>query len=125
MANRIVLNETSYFGPGAVQVLKDEIKQRGFHKALVVTDAELVKYGVVQKVLDVLNQSNFPYELFDQVKPNPTIDNVQNGVDRYQNAGADFIIAIGGGSPIDTAKGIGIIITNPEFSDVRSLEGVA
>lgn len=125
MANRIILNETSYFGAGAIAAIPDEVKKRGFTKALVVSDPELVKFGVVKKVTNMLVSGNIPFELYDRVKQNPTVDNVQNGVMAYRDAQADFIVAIGGGSSIDTAKAIGIIINNPEFSDVKSLEGVA
>ncbi|TCL69365.1 lactaldehyde reductase [Hydrogenispora ethanolica] len=125
MYNRIILNETSYFGPGAIKALPGEIAGRNFKKAFLVTDEALVKFGVVQKVVDVLKEAGVAYEIYDKVKPNPTIENVQTGVAALQAAGADFIIAVGGGSPIDTAKGIGIVINNPEFNDVRSLEGVA
>jgi len=125
MANRIVLNETSYFGPGAISVLPDEIGHRNFKKAFVVTDKDLVKFGVAKKVTDVLVQAGISYELYDNVKPNPTIENVQTGVKKLAASGADVIIAIGGGSSIDTAKGIGIIANNPDFGNVKSLEGVA
>lgn len=125
MANRIVLNETSYFGPGAISIIPDEIGRRNFKKAFVVTDKDLVKFGVAKKVTDVLVQAGISYELYDNVKPNPTIENVQTGVKKLAASGADVIIAIGGGSSIDTAKGIGIIANNPDFGDVKSLEGVA
>ena len=125
MANRIVLNETSYFGAGAISVIPQEIKRRGFTKALVVSDAELVRFGVVKRVTDLLDGAGIPFMLYDSIKQNPTIANVQNGVMTYRDAQADFIVAIGGGSSIDTAKAIGIIINNPDFSDVKSLEGVA
>jgi lactaldehyde reductase len=125
MANRIVLNETSYFGPGAIHVISEEICRRNFKKAFIVTDKDLVKFGVAKKVSDVLDQAKIPYELYDNVKANPTIENVQTGVNRLAASGADVIVAIGGGSSIDTAKGIGIIATNPDFADVKSLEGVA
>jgi lactaldehyde reductase len=125
MANRIVLNETSYFGPGAISVIPDEIGRRNFKKAFVVTDKDLVKFGVAKKVTDVLVQAGISYELYDNVKPNPTIENVQTGVKKLAASGADVIIAIGGGSSIDTAKGISIIANNPDFGDVKSLEGVA
>lgn len=120
---RMILNETSYFGQGARRVLSDEIKRRGFRKAFVVTDKELVKVGVTQMVLDVLDLALIPYTVYDSVKPNPTIQNVQKGVDAYRKSEADFIIGVGGGSPIDTAKGIGIVINNPEYYDVNSLAG--
>lgn len=125
MANRIVLNETSYFGPGAISIIPEEIQRRNFKKAFVVTDKDLVKFGVAKKITDVLTQAAIAYELYDNVKPNPTIENVQTGVKKLAASGADVIIALGGGSSIDTAKGIGIIASNPEFSDVKSLEGVA
>ncbi len=123
--NRIVLNETSYHGAGAIQAIADEVKGRGFKKAFVCSDPDLVKFGVTQKVLNVLDGAGLVYELFSKIKANPTIENVQSGVEAYRAAGADYIIAIGGGSSMDTAKAVGIIINNPEFSDVRSLEGVA
>ena len=121
--NRIVLNETSYFGPGSREVLVDEVKNRGFQKAFVVTDKDLVKFHVADMVLDVLKKAGTPFEVFDNVKANPTVTNVQNGVDAYKASGADFIVAIGGGSAMDTAKGVGIIANNPEHYDVVSLEG--
>ena len=122
---RIILNEVSYFGPGARTVIPEEVSRRGFKKALVVTDKELMKFGVAEKVTSVLTEANIPFEIYDDVKPNPTICNVKDGVSAFKDSGADFIIAIGGGSPIDTSKAIGIITNNPEFSDVVSLEGVA
>ena len=125
MANRFVLNETSYHGAGAIEAIADEAKGRGFKKAFVCSDPDLVKFGVTQKVLDVLEKAGLDYELYSNIKPNPTIENVQSGVAAFQAAGADYIIAIGGGSSMDTAKGVGIIIANPDFADVRSLEGVA
>ena len=125
MANRFVLNETSYHGKGAISAISDEIIARGFKKAFVCSDPDLIKFGVTKKVLDVLDNANIAYEVFSDIKPNPTIENVQAGVDAYKVSGADCIVAIGGGSSMDTAKAIGIIIENPEFSDVRSLEGVA
>ena len=125
MANRFILNETSYHGKGAINEIVTEVKAKGFTKALIVTDADLVKFGVVAKITDLLDAANLPYEIYDAVKANPTVKMVQDGVEAFKNAGADYIIAIGGGSPQDTAKGIGIIINNPEFSDVVSLEGVA
>ena len=125
MVNRIILNETSYFGARARKEIPQEIAKRGFKKPLVVTDKELVKLGIVKKVTDLLDENNIPYEVFDDCKANPTIQNVKDGIDAFNNAQADNLIAIGGGSSIDTAKAIGIIINNPEFSDVRSLEGVA
>ncbi len=125
MANRFVLNETSYFGAGSRENIASEAKARGFKKALFVTDKDLVKFGVAKKVTDILDREGLAYEILDDVKANPTIENVQNGVERFKAAGADYLIAVGGGSVIDTAKAIGIIINNPEFADVRSLEGVA
>ncbi len=122
---RFVLNETSYHGKGAVAAVADEIIARGFGKALVASDPDLIKFGVTAKVTKVLDGANISYELFSDIKPNPTIENVKAGVAAFKASGADCIVAIGGGSSIDTAKAIGIIITNPEFSDVRSLEGVA
>ncbi len=125
MFNRIVLNETSYHGKGAVKAVADEIKARGFNKAFVASDPDLVKFGVSKKVTDVLDDAKIPYEIYTGIKSNPTIENVQEGVKLFKECKADCIVAIGGGSSIDTAKAIGIIITNPEFEDVRSLEGVA
>ena len=125
MVNRFVLNEVSYFGPGARQVLPQEVKRLGLHKAFVATDKDLIKFGVADKVLDVLRQANIPYEIFSEIKPNPTVSNVKAGVEAFAQSGADFILAIGGGSSIDTAKAIGIITNNPRFSDVVSLEGTA
>jgi lactaldehyde reductase len=122
---RMVLNETSYFGKGAVSVIPEEAKARGFKKAFVTSDKDLVKFKVTDKVLEVLVKAGIPYELYDNIKPNPTIENVQTGVKSFNASGADFIVAIGGGSSIDTAKAIGIIAANPEYADVRSLEGVA
>ena len=125
MANRFVLNETSYHGYGAVSAVADEMAARGFKKALVCSDPDLIKFGVSKKVTDVLDNASLPYEIFSDIKPNPTVENVQNGVAAFKASGADCIVAIGGGSSIDTAKAVGIIIANPEFSDVVSLEGVA
>ena len=125
MANRFVLNETSYHGKGAIAAIADEIKARGFKKAFVCSDPDLIKFGVTKKVTDILDNAEIAYEIYSNIKPNPTIENVQTGVEAFKNAGTDCIVAIGGGSSMDTAKAIGIIITNPEFSDVRSLEGVA
>lgn len=125
MANRIVLNETSYFGWGSREVLVSEINARQFKKALLVSDNTLVNCGVTGKVMEVLNNANIPYEMFTEIKPNPTIKNVTDGVAKCKESGADYIIAVGGGSVIDTAKGIAIVMKNPEFSDVRSLVGVA
>ena len=123
--NRFVLNETSYHGKGAIAAIADEVKARGFSHVFVASDPDLVKFGVTKKVLDVLEGASIPYTLFSEIKPNPTIENVQAGVESFKACGADCIVAIGGGSSIDTAKAVGIIITNPEFADVRSLEGVA
>ena len=123
--NKFMLNETSYHGAGAITAVVDEIKARGFTKAFVATDPDLIKFGVAAKVTDLLDAAAIPYAVFSDIKPNPTIENVQNGVEAFQAAEADCIVAIGGGSSMDTAKAIGIIITNPEFADVRSLEGVA
>lgn len=125
MANRFVLNETSYHGAGAVAAIADEVKGRGFKKAFVCSDPDLVKFGVTAKVTAVLDGIAFPYEIYSNIKPNPTVENVQTGVETFKKSGADCIIAIGGGSSMDTAKAIGIIIENPEFADVVSLEGVA
>lgn len=125
MANRIVLNEISYHGAGAINHIADEVNARGFKKAFVCSDPDLVKFKVTAKVTEVLDKEALVYEVYSDIKPNPTIENVQSGVAAFKASGADYIIAIGGGSSIDTAKAIGIIITNPEFEDVRSLEGVA
>ena len=125
MSNRLVLNETSYHGKGAIQEIAGEVKRRGFKKAFVCSGPTIFKHGVTKKVTDVLDQAGCAYEVYTNIKENPTIENVQNGVEEYKKSGADFIITIGGGSPMDTAKAIGIIINNPEFADVRSLEGVA
>ena len=122
---RFVLNETSYHGKGAITEIAPEILGRGFKKAFVCSDPDLIKFGVTKKVTDVLEGAKIAYEIYSNIKPNPTIENVQGGVEAYKASGADCIVAIGGGSSIDTAKAIGIIITNPEFADVRSLEGVA
>ena len=122
---RIVLNETSYHGAGCIREIPAEIKGRGIQKVFVCSDPDLVKFGVTKKVLDVLDAANIPYTLYSEIKPNPTIENVQTGVKAYKASGANGIIAIGGGSSMDTAKAVGIIIANPEFEDVRSLEGVA
>ncbi len=123
--NRFVLNETSYHGSGAINAIPDEIKGRGFKKALIASDPDLIKFGVTKKVTDVLDNANIEYTVFSDIKPNPTIENVQAGVQAYKDCEADCIVAIGGGSSIDTAKAVGIVINNPEFADVRSLEGVA
>ena len=123
MSNRFILNETSYHGSGAILSIKDEVKARALKKALVCSDPDLLKFGVTQKVLKVLDDASLEYVVYSDIKPNPTIENVQNGVKAYQEAKADYIIAVGGGSSIDTAKGIAIIVENPEYGDVRSLEG--
>ncbi|MDO5521507.1 MAG: lactaldehyde reductase [bacterium] len=125
MANRFVLNETSYHGAGAIQEIATEAKGRGFQKALVCSDPDLIKFNVTKKVTDVLEAAGLAYEIYSNIKPNPTIQNVQHGVEAFKASKADYLIAIGGGSSMDTAKGIGIVIANPEFEDVRSLEGVA
>ena len=125
MANRFVLNETSYHGSGAIDAIAVEAQDRGFTKAFVCSDPDLVKFGVTKKVLDILDKAGLAYEVYSNIKPNPTVENVQAGVEAYKKAGADYLIAIGGGSSMDTAKAIGIIITNPDFADVVSLEGVA
>ena len=125
MANRFILNETSYHGKGAIAEIAPEAKGRGFKKAFVCSDPDLIRFGVTKKVLDVLENASLAYEVYSDIKPNPTIENVQNGVAAFKASGADYIIAIGGGSSMDTAKAIGIIIENPEFADVVSLEGVA
>lgn len=125
MANRFVLNETSYHGKGAIQEIATEVKGRGFKKCFVCSDPDLLKFGVTKKVTDVLDNASIDYEIYSQIKPNPTVENVQTGVKAFKNSGADCIIAIGGGSSMDTAKAIGIIIKNPEFEDVVSLDGVA
>ena len=124
-AKRFILNETSYHGQGAAAAIIDEIKSRGFNKALIVTDADLIKFGVVKKITDLLEAEGFAYAVFDGVKANPSVGVVKAGVEAFKAAGADYMIAVGGGSPQDTAKGIGIIINNPEFADVVSLEGTA
>jgi lactaldehyde reductase len=125
MANRFILNETSYHGSGAIAHIADEAKARGFQKAFVCSDPDLVKFGVTEKVLTVLDENALAYECFTDIKANPTVNNVKNGVAAFQASGADYIIAIGGGSSMDTAKAIGIIVNNPDFADVKSLEGVA
>ncbi len=125
MAQRIVLNGTSYHGAGAIAEIITEVKSRGFAKAFVCSDPDLIKFGVTAKVTDLLDKNELPYEIFSEIKPNPSIKNVQDGVEAFKASGADYIIAVGGGSAMDTAKAVGIIITNPEFADVRSLEGVA
>ena len=123
--NRIILNETSYFGAGCRSVIAVEAARRGFKKAFFVTDKDLIKFGVAAEIIKVFDENQIPYELYSDVKANPTIANVQNGVAAYKASGADFIVALGGGSSIDTAKGIGIVVNNPDFADVKSLEGVA
>ena len=125
MANRFVLNETSYHGAGAIKEIATEAAGRGFKKAFVCSDPDLIKFGVTKKVLDVLDGAGLPYEVYSNIKPNPTIENVQTGVAAFKDSGSDYIVAIGGGSSMDTAKAIGIIIANPDFADVVSLEGVA
>ena len=125
MVNRFILNEVSYFGPGARKELPGVVARLGFKKALVVTDKGLMKFGVAKMVLDVLDEANIPYAVFDEVKPNPTVTNVKMGIQALRDAQADFIVAIGGGSAMDTAKGVGIVCNNPEFEDIVSLEGVA
>ena len=125
MAKRIVLNETSYHGKGAVREIAAEVGARGFKKAFICSDPDLVKFGVTKKVTDVLDEAGCEYEVYSNIKPNPTIENVQTGVAAFKESGADYLIAIGGGSSMDTSKAVGIIIANPEFEDVRSLEGVA
>ena len=123
--NKFMLNETSYHGAGAISAIPAEIKARGFKKVFVATDPDLIKFGISKKVTDLLDAEGIEYSVFSDIKPNPTIENVQNGVEAFKAASADCIVAIGGGSSMDTAKAIGIIITNPEYADVRSLEGVA
>ena len=122
---RIVLNETSYYGAGCRSVIADEVRKRGFSKALLVTEKDLIRFGVAEKIEEVLRNADIPYEIFSDLKANPTITNVKDGVAAFKAAGADFIIALGGGSSIDTAKAVGIVVNNPEFADVRSLEGTA
>lgn len=122
---RTILNETSYFGAGCRSVIADEIRRRGFEKVLLVTDKELIRFGVAAKIEQVLSAAGIPYEIYSEIKANPTIRNVQQGVEAFKASGADCIVALGGGSSIDTAKAVGIIANNPEFADVRSLEGVA
>ena len=125
MANRFVLNETSYHGAGAITEISTEATAIGFKKAFVCSDPDLIKFNITQKVTSILDEKGLPYEIYSNIKPNPTIQNVQTGVAAFKKSGADYIIAIGGGSSIDTAKAIGVVIANPKFSDVRSLEGVA
>lgn len=123
--NRIVLNETSYYGAGCRSVIADEIKKRGYKKVLLVTDKDLIRFGVAAKIEEVLAGAGIPYEIYSEIKANPTMQNVKQGVEAFKQSGADCMVALGGGSSIDTAKAIGIITNNPEFADVRSLEGVA
>ena len=125
MPNRIILNNVSYHGKGAIQAIPDEVRARGFKKAFVCSDPDLVKFNVTKKVTDLLDANNLEYVIYSNIKPNPTIENVQTGVEEFKKSGADYIISVGGGSSMDTAKAIGIIINNPEFVDVRSLEGCA
>ena len=125
MVSRIVLNTISYHGKGAIEKIPEELQTRGYKKAFVCSDPDLLKFGVTQKVTDLLDKAGFPYSVYSEIKPNPTIENVQHGVEAFKASGADCIVTIGGGSSMDTAKAIGIIIENPEFADVRSLEGVA
>ncbi len=125
MVNRFVLNETSYHGKGAIARIADEAKARGFQKAFICSDPDLIKFQVTKKVTDVLDHAGLVYEIYSEIKPNPTIENVQTGVEAFRKSGADYIIAIGGGSSMDTAKAIAIVIKNPEFADIRSLEGTA
>lgn len=125
MVNRFVLNKISYHGKGAINHIIEEVKGRELKKAFVCSDPDLIKFNVTKKVTDLLEKFGFEYEIYSEIKANPTIENVQTGVEAFKKSGADYIIAIGGGSSIDTAKAIGIIATNPEFADVRSLEGVA
>ena len=123
--NRIILNETSYHGAGAIAAITDELKARGLKKPIVFSDPDLIKFGVTKKVTDLLEKAKVAYALYSEIKPNPTIENVKNGVKAFKKAKADCIIAIGGGSSMDTAKAVGIIMANPKFADVRSLEGCA
>ncbi|WP_195988537.1 lactaldehyde reductase [Clostridium sp. D53t1_180928_C8] len=125
MANKIVLNETSYHGAGAIKEIITEVKGRNLKKAFLCSDPDLIKFGVTEKVINVLEEASLSYEVYSDIKPNPTIENVQSGVEAFKASGADYIIAVGGGSSIDTAKAVGIIIKNPEFEDVRSLEGLS
>jgi lactaldehyde reductase len=125
MANKVVLNEVSYHGKGAILSVTEEAKRRGFKKAFICSDPDLIKFNVTKKVTDLLDKEALPYEIYSEIKANPTIENVQGGVAAFKNSGADYIIAIGGGSSMDTAKAIGIIIANPDFEDVRSLEGLS
>lgn len=125
MSQRIMLNETSYHGKGAIKEIANEAKARGFKKALICSDPDLIKFNVTKKITDLLDENGLDYEIYSKIKPNPTIENVKEGVKAFKDSKADYIIAVGGGSSMDTSKAIGIIIANPEFEDVRSLEGVA
>ena len=125
MVNRFVLNAISYHGKGAIKEIPGLVKAKGYKKAFIASDPDLVKFGVTKKVTDLLDEAGMAYEVYSDIKPNPTIENVQSGVAAYKASGADYMITIGGGSSMDTGKAIGIIINNPEFADVRSLEGVA
>ena len=125
MAQRFILNEVSYFGAGARKELPEVLNRMGLKKALVTSDKGLIKVGTTKMVTDVLDEASFPYEIYSEIKPNPTVTNVQQGVEAFKASGADCLIAIGGGSSMDTAKGIGIVANNPEFADIVSLEGVA
>ena len=125
MANKVVLNEVSYHGKGAILSVTEEAKRRGFKKAFICSDPDLIKFNVTKKVTDLLDKEGLPYEIYSEIKANPTIENVQGGVAAFKNSGADYIIAIGGGSSMDTSKAVGIIIANPAFEDVRSLEGLS
>ncbi|MCD7828840.1 MAG: iron-containing alcohol dehydrogenase, partial [Clostridiales bacterium] len=125
MVNRFVLNGISYHGKGAIQEIPGLVQAKGLKKAFIASDPDLVKFGVTKKVTDLLDAAGMAYEVYSDIKPNPTIENVQTGVEAYKASGADYMITIGGGSSMDTGKAIGIIINNPEFADVRSLEGVA
>ena len=125
MSERFVLNETSYFGKGAREELAGEIKKRGFKKVFLVSDKSLVEAGVTKKVEEVLESARIPYELYDEIKPNPTIKNVTDGVEACKKSGADIIVAVGGGSSIDTSKGISIVMTNPDRADIKSLNGLS
>ena len=125
MANKVVLNEVSYHGKGAILSVTEEAKRRGFKKAFICSDPDLIKFNVTKKITDLLDKEALPYEIYSEIKANPTIENVQGGVAAFKKSGADYIIAIGGGSSMDTSKAIGIIIANPEFEDVRSLEGLS
>ena len=125
MSYRMILNQTAHFGRGTIKLLPEELKKRGYKKALLITDPILLKTGTAKKVTDILDAAGFPYEVFSDVAPNPPVENVKAGVKACADAGADVLLGLGGGSPQDTAKAVGIITTNPEFADVLSLEGVA